>query len=131
MKAFECKMCGECCWGRGVSVSEGEIKKIAEFLGVEKEAFKQQYCIPTKSGYELKTKESGYCVFLKEDKRGRICAIHPVKPSVCKRWPFFKSIVSDEQEWRIAMNACPGINPDCSFEEFVRQAKDEHPELYN
>ncbi len=131
MKAFECKMCGECCWGRGISVSEKEIKRMAEFLGIKEELFKTQYCVINKNGYELKTKESGYCIFLKKSKKGRICAVHPVKPDLCKKWPFFKSIVSDEEEWRNAMDACPGINLNCSFEDFVKQAKDEHPELYS
>jgi len=131
VKAFECKMCGECCWGRGISVSEKEIKRIADFLGIKEEDFKRQYCVLNRDRYELKTKESGYCVFLKKSEKGKICAIHPVKPDICKKWPFFKSIVSDRHEWRIAMDACPGINRNCSFEDFVKQAIDEYPELYS
>jgi len=124
-------MCGECCWGRGISVSEKEIKRIADFLGIKEEDFKRQYCVLNRDRYELKTKESGYCVFLKKSEKGKICAIHPVKPDICKKWPFFKSIVSDRHEWRIAMDACPGINRNCSFEDFVKQAIDEYPELYS
>jgi hypothetical protein len=39
-------------------------------------------------------------------------------------------LVKDPQAWREAMDACPGINPHCTHEEFVRQAEEESgPEL--
>jgi hypothetical protein len=31
--------------------------------------------------------------------------------------------VADEENWESVKEACPGINPDCSFEEFVKQSK--------
>ena len=33
--------------------------------------------------------------------------------------------VNDEDTWKNAKDACPGFNPDCSFSEFVKQAKKE------
>jgi len=125
MKAFECRMCGECCWGEGISLSKEEIRRISEFLKIGEEEFKRRYCKKKKQRYELLTRSSGYCIFLKEDGERKICMIHPVKPDLCKKWPFFKSIISDEDEWKMAKDACPGINPDAKFEEFVKQATSE------
>ena len=31
--------------------------------------------------------------------------------------------MNDAYNWDLAKEACPGINPDCPFEEFVRQAQ--------
>jgi hypothetical protein len=31
--------------------------------------------------------------------------------------------VSDKENWEMVKDACPGINPDCSFDAFVRQSK--------
>lgn len=125
MKAFECKMCGECCWGRGISLNKEEIKRISEFLGIGVEQFKSKYCVKKGASYELRVKESGYCIFLEENKGKKLCKIHPVKPDLCKRWPFFHCIISDKDEWKLAMEACPGINPKSSFKDFVKQALSE------
>jgi hypothetical protein len=32
-------------------------------------------------------------------------------------------MVKDADNWEMAKEACPGINPECSFEEFVNQSK--------
>jgi hypothetical protein len=32
--------------------------------------------------------------------------------------------LKDAYNWEMAKDACPGINPNCSFEEFVRQSRE-------
>ena len=121
MKAFECQMCGECCYGKGgIFVKKHEIENIACFLGIETKDFISRYCETTHNRFHIKTGEDGYCIFLV---KGAGCLIHPVKPEICSLWPFYPAIIKDIDNWKMAQDACPGINPGCPFDEFVKQAK--------
>jgi len=121
MKAFDCKMCGTCCHGEGgIFVNIDEMGAIADFLDIDTEAFSEQYCYENHGRVYLKTGNDNFCIFFDKEKS---CLIHIVKPQRCCEWPFFRAIVKDETTWKMAQEACPGINPKCSFEEFVRQSK--------
>jgi hypothetical protein len=48
--------------------------------------------------------------------------VHPVKPAICRRWPFLPALLSHPDELEHAKTACPGINPECSHQEFVAAA---------
>ncbi len=122
MKAFQCKMCGSCCFGKGgITLRDNEIEDIRLFLAMELNSFKARYCEERHGRLSIKTGINGACIFY--NKEGK-CRIHPVKPSVCSRWPFYPALVKDRDTWKMAQEACPGINPDCSFDEFIRQAKE-------
>jgi hypothetical protein len=122
MKAFECKKCGECCYGEGgIRVRRGEIERIARFLKMEPDRFLTQYCEIRNGRRYVTTGPGGFCVFYDKDKA---CLIHPVKPRPCTLWPFYPALLADEGTWKYAQEACPGINPDCTHEEFVRQARE-------
>jgi hypothetical protein len=121
MKAFECLICGECCYGEGgIFLEEEEIKRIASFLGITQEVFVSQSCEERHGRIYVKTGPDGFCIYYDMD---RGCLIHPVKPERCSLWPFYPAIISDKENWEQAKDACPGINPYCPFEEFVRQSK--------
>lgn len=121
MKAFDCQMCGTCCYGEGgIFVFEAEIEKIANFLGMTSASFAKQYCDEKGGRFSIKTGLNGYCIFYDKEKR---CLLHPVKPSPCILWPFYPANLKDAYNWEMAKDACPGINPDCSFEDFVRQSR--------
>lgn len=121
MKSFECKMCGDCCYGEGgIFLSEREVKRIARFLGLSKEDFTGVYCIQKDDQFAIKSHANKYCIFYKEEKQ---CLIHPVKPQICTRWPFYPSLLNDEDTWKAAQDACPGINPKSSFEDFLRESE--------
>ena len=120
MKAFECKMCGECCYGEGgINIDEKEIKRISDFLGISEKALLDQYCYSRNGKMSIKTGSNGFCIFF--DKKTS-CKIHPVKPAICSLWPFFPALIKFRSAWKLAQEACPGINPECSHEEFVKQA---------
>lgn len=122
MKAFECRMCGTCCYGEGgISVKENEVVRIAGFLGLPPDSFTKKFCIERDGRFSIKTGPDKFCLFYDEKKK---CLIHPVKPSPCTQWPFFPAIVRDVDNWEMAKGACPGINPDCSFKEFVKQSRE-------
>lgn len=102
---FQCKMCGDCCKGfGGTYVTTDEIKKIANYLKIDFNSFIKRYCQVTRTGTIVSQKSDGYCIFW--DKK---CSIHPVKPHMCKAWPFIEAVVKDVSNWRIMANACPGI----------------------
>jgi hypothetical protein len=121
MKAFECKLCGTCCYGKGgIFLEKGEAKRIAEFLGLTPDAFISRYCEKRRGRISIKSGLDDYCIFYDPKKS---CLIHPVKPKTCARWPFYRALVSDPDNWEMAKDACPGINPDCSHEDFVKESK--------
>jgi Fe-S-cluster containining protein len=122
MQAFQCHMCGDCCYGEGgISLGEEEIQRISTFLVVTQEDFLSQFCEQRQGRICIKTGTDDFCIFYHKEKH---CQIHPVKPGRCSLWPFYSAIVQDKENWEMAKDACPGINPECSFEEFVRQAKE-------
>lgn len=121
MKAFECRTCGECCYGEGgIFVGEEETQRIADFLEMTWEDFVSRCCEERHDRLYIRTGQDGFCLYYD---KGKGCLIHPVKPDRCSLWPFFTAIVSDRDNWELAKEACAGINPDCPFEEFVRQAR--------
>lgn len=123
MLAFECKKCGTCCYGKGgILVQKDEIEKIADFLGIDSTAFVSRFCDEKHGRFSIKSGKDQYCIFFDKEKQ---CLIHPVKPSPCSLWPFYPALLKDPDNWESAKDACPGINPDCSFEDFLRQAKEE------
>jgi hypothetical protein len=38
------------------------------------------------------------------------CAIHPVKPTQCRIFPFWPELVESPLEWKRAAQFCPGID---------------------
>ena len=122
MKAFECKMCGSCCYGEGgIFLQKEEIIRIATFLEMTWEAFITHFCTEKGNRLSVKTGTDNFCIFYDKEKN---CTIHPVKPTLCTLWPFYSALLKDMDNWEMAKDACPGINPNCSFEAFVKQSKE-------
>ena len=127
--AFTCHMCGRCCDGEGgIVVSLSERERLSELFAISHREFEECYTLKTDCGtYYLATKDDGSCVFFNP---GSGCGVHSVKPDICLAWPFFRGNLKDELSWRMAQDYCPGINPDVSHEEFVRQGM-EHLRAHN
>jgi len=117
---FECQQCGDCCQGRGgILVRPEEAEEMAAHLKVSLEEFSRRYLETSPLGVRLAT-ENGGCVFLRE---GNSCRVHPVKPFICRQWPFLPALLADPEELEQAKGACPGIDPDCRHEDFVVAAR--------
>jgi len=118
---FECEKCGDCCKGYGGTfVSPDDIKAIADFIGEDPENFSGRYCQMSGGRPVLLQDDSGYCVFWD----GK-CAIHPVKPRMCRAWPFIEGVLADVANWHIMAQFCPGIRtdiPDDKVVEYVENA---------
>lgn len=101
-------------------MDRGEIEKISRFLTLAPGAFVKRFCETKNGRIRVITDSDFFCMFY-DRKKG--CRIHPVKPKACSLWPFYPAIVRDKDNWEIAKEACRGINPDGSFEDFVTEAK--------
>jgi Fe-S-cluster containining protein len=109
---FECRQCGDCCRGYGGTfVTAKDIRRIAAFIGEEPEHFVRRYCRMSGRRPVLAQAESGYCIFWDE-----LCRIHPVKPRMCRRWPFIDAVLEDIHNWKIMGASCPGICTDLADE---------------
>jgi Fe-S-cluster containining protein len=65
--------------------------------------------------------KGGYCAFWKKG----LCGIHPVKPKMCRDWPFIGSVIVDPGNWYAMARSCPGMRTDVSEEEILRCVKHE------
>ena len=107
---FECLKCGECCKGYGGTfLSKQDIEIIAEYVGTDADSFESKFCRLSGDKPVLAQQENGYCIFWDE-----LCTVHPVKPRMCRQWPFIESVLVDVMNWHIMASMCPGIQTDVS-----------------
>jgi len=105
---FRCTLCGDCCRGYGGTyVSQEDIAAIARFLAIDPSVFIDRFCRMSGGRYLLAQRADGYCIFW-----DTVCTLHPVKPRMCRRWPFIESVVRDAFNWKIMAAACPGMRTD-------------------
>jgi len=117
---FNCRQCGDCCAGRGgIHVKPQEVAAMAALLSMSVDDFCGSYMEDSVTGPRLTVAANGCCVFLLE---GNFCRVHPVKPFICRQWPFLPALLVNPDELEHAKGACPGISPACSHEEFVAEA---------
>ncbi len=120
---FKCKKCGDCCKGYGGTfLSEKDLRSIAEYLNTDTEDIIANYCQMSGKKPVLSQGKNGYCVFWNGQ-----CTIHPVKPRMCKLWPFIESVLIDIQNWQIMAALCPGIRTDVP-DQVVRECV--HKEIF-
>jgi len=107
---FKCTECGKCCTGSPgyVWVTEEEIASMAKLLNLSVELFKRKYLRQRDNRYALAEKKSQNhdCIFLKDKK----CTIYQARPAQCRTFPFWKESLNSEESWKLASEACEGIN---------------------
>jgi Fe-S-cluster containining protein len=103
--SFTCKSCGRCCKEQPADATLDERKRI-ETLGFADFLDEQDLTEPR----VIRSKKNGGCWFLVE---GKDCAIHEVKPAICRLVPF---VVTDWDYKRNLIEVdlpadcdCPGI----------------------
>ena len=86
--------------------AEADIMVCAMNLTVEKQGYFNNERL---SGNKplLAQHQNGYCIFW-----DKLCTIHPVKPKMCKQWPFIESLLVDMINWQAMASMCPGIRTD-------------------
>lgn len=95
--------------------------RAAAFLNMTAELFEARYIVRMEEGAQLRM-EGARCPFLE----ARGCAIHPVKPTQCRLYPFWPEIVETRQAWHRTAKSCPGIGkgPWIQIEDAVRIASE-------
>lgn len=105
---FNCTRCGDCCKGYGGTyLTDADIEAIAGYLGERPERFTAHYTCRSGSGRLIIQGKDDYCIFWDKE-----CTIHPVKPKMCRQWPFIRSILVDVANWRAMASTCPGMAVD-------------------
>jgi len=105
---FRCTMCGDCCKGfGGTYLTEADIIAIADYIHEDPARFVSGYTQMSGGRPVLAQGKEGYCVFW-----DKLCTIHPVKPRMCRQWPFIQSVLADTGNWHIMAGFCPGIRTD-------------------
>lgn len=109
---FDCKQCGDCCSGYGGTyVTEKDISAISKYIGEDPDTFTEKYCRISGKKPLLATGDDGKCIFF-----DKLCTIHPVKPRMCRAWPFIEGVLKEPGNWKIMAEACPGIRTDVPME---------------
>lgn len=115
---FECKLCGNCCKGfGGTYVTEQDIINISAYIGFDPEKFIARYCDRSGSRHVLTLGIDEHCIFF--DKTSQ-CTIHPVKPYMCKAWPFIRTIIKHPENWNAMANSCPGMKKDIPYKDLKK-----------
>ncbi len=113
---FTCTQCGNCCTGPPgyVWFNDAELERMAEHLGIPRQAFLEQYARPIYGRWsldEVKTVHGYDCVLLERDPEtghGR-CSVYPARPTQCRTWPFWPENLKSPRSWRRAARGCPGM----------------------
>gem|GEM_PF-6680150 len=101
-------------------LDQAEARAVAAFLDIGEADFHRLYLAPGEPPWDIGLDEAGYCLFRQF---GGLCLIHPIKPSVCRLWPFLPHI--RESAFQDARCACPGFKADLTWAEFLGAGHDD------
>jgi len=114
---FECRQCGCCCFGRGgVRLTLAEAEETADYLRIGLDELKRLYLADGEPPWEVRVDFEGFCLF--HQPQGARCLIHPVKPRICRLWPFLPGPLQDEDAFKDARDSCPGLADGLKWEDF-------------
>ena len=116
---FACTRCGDCCNGYGGTyLSETDIDGISRYLGISADRLVMRYTRKSGGRRLIAQGDNGYCIFW-----DKVCTIHPVKPKMCRQWPFIPSILVDVGNWRTMAASCPGMDADAPDQKILACVK--------
>ncbi len=107
---FSCTECGKCCTGfpGAVWLSEEEILQIAQHLELDPPTFLKRYTRQIDGKISLTEKANYDCVFYRKKK----CTIYKKRPSQCRSYPFWPSILKSASSWKEEAKFCEVITDD-------------------
>ena len=106
---FTCQAgCAACCKISGkVEISDQDVVRMAQHIGVEEHVFRQKYTRGNKKSLELEELETGPCVMLDANDR---CSVYEVRPLQCRTYPFWDEVIANDFTWLLERDFCPGID---------------------
>lgn len=130
---FECQPgCTACCEQKGfVYLTDADLPRIAQFLGMGATAFERQYVFRTRNRMRLRVPRDASCHFL----RNGGCSIHAVKPTQCRIFPFWPELLESRREWKKTARYCPGMGKGpliqiSSARDQAREMREGYPAMY-
>jgi Fe-S-cluster containining protein len=112
---FACTRCGDCCNGYGGTyLSATDIDAISRYLGISADRLVMRYTRKSGGRRLIAQGDNGYCIFW-----DKVCTIHPVKPKMCRQWPFIPSLLVDVGNWQAMAASCPGMDADAPHEKIL------------
>jgi Fe-S-cluster containining protein len=105
--SFQCTRCGNCCTGAPgyVWVRADEVARLAQHLGMERQAFSRRYVRRVGNRYSLIEKPGGDCIFWSKEAG---CTVYEARPIQCRTWPFWPENVETKEDWERTREGCPG-----------------------
>lgn len=107
---FECQGSGRCCLSRGqygfVYLTLEDRRRFAGYFKLSTRQFTARYCQKT-DGYVHLREEAGSqeCRFLKNNS----CSVYEARPTQCRTWPFWPSVMGAKTWAREVEAFCPGV----------------------
>ena len=109
---FSCKRCSACCrYEPGfVFLSDEDLIKLCKVLKLDRKSLLAVYCrwVTDWKGDEalsLKEKSNKDCIMWNNG-----CTVYDARPFQCVSFPFWESILTSKEAWKIAGSDCPGID---------------------
>ena len=81
---IDCMQCASCCREGEAGVSARDIEKLAKFIGVSQEEFRDKFTMRASDNeLILKRTDQAGCVFLKDNQ----CSVYEARPKSCAQYP--------------------------------------------
>jgi len=96
----KCKRCGKCCTNQVVGMLGREAVAIARHLNMHASDFKVMF-IESQTGkwLMLRRLDDDTCPFLLHEDGLAKCAIYPVRPETCRRFPWLTPMIMTGSKW--------------------------------
>lgn len=106
---FSCKECGKCCRISDgiVHLSEIDIERLANSMAIPREEFLHSYTHREHHNRVLNDFPNGDCVFFRD---GKGCTVYIARPTQCRTFPFWRSVLVSRDAWDSTSSECPGMN---------------------
>ncbi|NIZ40147.1 YkgJ family cysteine cluster protein [Entomospira entomophila] len=111
---FQCTQCSHCCRGESgyVFLSKLDLDRLSKHLELSEGDFLEQHVRTIPFGDHLrvslleKPEPDGQfrCEFWNDG-----CSVYHARPTQCRTYPFWQSIMRSEQTWQEESKSCPGI----------------------
>ncbi|NIZ47343.1 YkgJ family cysteine cluster protein [Entomospira nematocerorum] len=111
---FKCTQCSQCCRGDSgyVFLSKLDLTRLSTYLGLTESDFLQQHVRTVPFGDHLRisllekpeSDDQFRCEFWQNG-----CTVYNARPTQCRTYPFWHSIMQSEQSWQQEAASCPGI----------------------
>lgn len=112
---FTCARCGYCCQGETtVSLDTNDQERMIAKLALSRQEVKEKYWRVTGTVVQMQIVDH-HCIFYDAETG---CTVHEGRPWRCGQWPLHPSILTDENNFHIIRESCPGVNQELTWEQF-------------